>query len=332
MKQKAWNNIKLGVFVLAGLLLLIAGLYLIGKDTNLFSRNYILRAQFSNVEGLVVGNNVRYSGIQVGTVKEVKFLSDTLIEVRMVVEEDMQSIIRKDDIASVGTDGLMGNKIINIAPGRTGAPLAVENDLLRTEEGNSTEAMLAKLALTNNNLLEISNELKKTVQNINTSRNLWRLLNDESLPASVLESLANIRRATEKAQATVADLQTIVADVKAGKGTVGQLLRDTAMAVSLADAVKGIRQLENRADTLATQLSELVTTLDNDLATGKGPVPAALHDSLMVQKVHSILSRVDTSAARFNENMEAMKHNFLFRGYFKKQEKEKQKQAQAPQQ
>jgi phospholipid/cholesterol/gamma-HCH transport system substrate-binding protein len=97
MATKKINNIKLGLFVLAGLLLLILGLYMIGRDSNLFGRNFELRARFENVQGLTPGNNIRYSGIQVGTVKKVKIISDTLIEVTMLIDEKMKSFIHKND-------------------------------------------------------------------------------------------------------------------------------------------------------------------------------------------------------------------------------------------
>src|SRR5574343_447179 len=112
--NKKWSNTRLGIFVLVALSILIAGLYLIGKDTNLFSRNYSLRSRFSNPGGLVKGNNVRYAGIQVGTVKKITLLNDTTIEVLMYIDEDMKAYIHKDDIASLGTDGLVGNRLINI--------------------------------------------------------------------------------------------------------------------------------------------------------------------------------------------------------------------------
>lgn len=328
MKQ-GWNNIKLGLFVLVGLVLLITGLYLIGKDTNLFSRNYILKARFSNVEGLISGNNVRFGGIQIGTIKRVKFLSDSVIEVSMTISDDMSTLIKKNDVASIGTDGLMGNKIVNITPSKTPGPLAVENDVLPVRESPSTEAMLNTLAGTNENLAILTGELKKTIQQINTSENLKTLLHDRRIPESVLVSLNNIQLATEKANSTVADLHTIIADVKSGKGSVGELLRDSTFSTELNKAVTGLHAIEARVDTLGQQLSNLVMTIQKDLATGKGPVPAALHDSLMVGKVHSILTHLDTSTVMLNENLEAMRHNFLFRGYFRKQEKEKQKQAAA---
>src|SRR5574339_214522 len=111
MAKQMVNNIKLGVFVMAGLLFLILLLYMIGKNKNLFGSNFILKARFENVQGLQTGNNVRYAGIESGTVKKITILNDTVVEVVMVIDDKMKSIIRKNAIVSIGTDGFVGNKV-----------------------------------------------------------------------------------------------------------------------------------------------------------------------------------------------------------------------------
>src|SRR5688572_26988815 len=123
MKKRAVNNIKLGLFVLAGLAFLILLLYMIGRNKNLFGSTFSIKTRFANVQGLVSGNNVRYAGIEIGTVKKIYIINDTLVEVLMVVDDDMRSIIRVNAMASIGSDGLMGNKVINISAGHGEAPL-----------------------------------------------------------------------------------------------------------------------------------------------------------------------------------------------------------------
>ena len=87
MAKHGINNVKLGAFALAGLLFLVLLLYMIGKNRSLFGATYILKARFENVQGLVPGNNVRFSGIEAGTVKRIKILNDTTIEVTMAIEK-----------------------------------------------------------------------------------------------------------------------------------------------------------------------------------------------------------------------------------------------------
>ncbi len=136
MAKKIISNVKLGVFVLAGLLFLVILLYMIGKNRNLFGSNYVLKARFENIQGLVAGNNVKFAGIQAGTVKSINIINDTLIEVTMVIEKRMSKIIHKNAIASISTEGLVGNKVLNITPSKIPAELAVENDILPYKKSN----------------------------------------------------------------------------------------------------------------------------------------------------------------------------------------------------
>ena len=118
MRTHTVNNLKLGAFVIAGLLFLIVMLYMVGRDQSLFGATFVIKARFENVQGLVYGNNVRFGGIQVGTVKKIDILADTVIEVVMIVDQKMKQFIHSNAIASIGTDGLMGNKVISISPSR----------------------------------------------------------------------------------------------------------------------------------------------------------------------------------------------------------------------
>ncbi|MEK7199628.1 MAG: MlaD family protein, partial [Bacteroidota bacterium] len=179
MEKKTIDNIKLGTFVSAGLLFLVVLLYMIGKNMSLFGDTYMLKARFENAQGLVVGNNVRYSGIQSGTVKEIEIMNDTTIEVTLLVEKKMMAIIRKNAVVSIGTEGLVGNKVVNIIPRRKQAPLAEEGDILFAKRSVDADEMLQTLSQTNNDVAVIAADLKITIQRINTSNALWNLLNDK---------------------------------------------------------------------------------------------------------------------------------------------------------
>lgn len=326
MAKRSINNVKLGVFVLAGLLIMIFSLYMIGKDTNMFGSNYTLKVRFDNVHGLTSGNNVRYSGIQVGTVKRVKILSDTLIEVSMLIDTKMKQYIHKNDIVSMSTDGLMGNRILNITPAKDGSPLAENGDLLITKKSVSTDDMLETLDKTNKNIRDISQELKMTILKINNSSALWKLLSEETLPDNLRASSISIRRAAANADGMVQDLHAIINDIQSGKGSLGAILTDTAIAYNLNEAVLRIQQVGNHADELANELADFTRGLKNDVNSGKGPAHAILKDSTLVIKLNNSLSNIEKGTEAFNQNMEALKHNFLLRGYFRKLEK-KQKAA-----
>ena len=326
MAKRIINSVKLGSFVLAGLIVLVLLLYMIGKNRNLFGSTYVLKVRFENTQGLVAGNNVRFSGIQAGTVKKIKILTDTVIEVTMVIEKQMLNIIRKNAVVSIGTDGLVGNKVVNIVPARQPAALAAEGDILVSQKAVATDEMLQTLYKTTNDVAVIAADLKTTVQRINSSSALWALLNDESIPQDLRNSVANIRSATGKAGNMVYNLNAIVMDVKNGKGSVGALLTDTSFAKDLNEAILKIKTVGEEADSLAGEINKVVAGIRQDVNTGRGTVNALLKDSMMVIKLNTSLDNIQKGTDGFNQNMEALKHNFLLRGYFRKQEKQKRKE------
>lgn len=327
MAKKAVNNVKLGIFVLAGLLVMIISLYMIGRDTNLFGKNYTLRARFENVQGLQSGNNIRYSGIQVGTVKKVKFLNDTLIEVTMLIDLKMKQYIHKNDIVTMSTDGLMGNRILNITPAKDGSPLAEDGDLLVTKKAISTDDILVTLDKTTRNIAEISEELKTTVTRINESKGIWQLLDDTELPANLRASVVNIRKATSQAGNMVNDLQSLITDIKSGKGSLGAILKDTSISYNLNEAVLKIQQVGDHATQLADELTKITTGIQQDINSGKGPANAILKDSALVMRLANSLVNLEKGTDAFQQNMEALKHNFLLRGYFRRLEKKQREEA-----
>ena len=326
MAKRIINNVKLGSFVLAGLICLVLLLYMIGKNRNLFGNNYVLKTRFENIQGLIAGNNVRFSGIQAGTVKSIKILNDTVIEVTMIIEKKMQSIIRKNAITSIGTEGVVGNKVVNIVPARQPGPLAEEGDILVSKKTIDTDEILNILSQTTNDVSVIAANLKITVQRINSSSALWTLLNDQSIPEGVRNSVTNIRLASGKAGTMVDNLNAIVMDVKNGKGSVGAILKDSSFAKNLNEAILKIKNVGDETDSIAGEINKMVTGIMQDVNSGSGAVNALLKDSMMVIKLNSSLDNIQKGTDGFNKNMEALKHNFLLRGYFKKLEKQKEKE------
>lgn len=328
MAKRIFDNVKLGTFVLAGLIFLVILLYMIGKNQHLFGSTYTLKVRFENVQGLVAGNNVRFSGIETGTVKRINILNDTALEVTMVIDKKMLSVIRKNAVASIGTDGLVGNKVVNIVPARQPGPLAVEGDLLASRKTVDTDGMMQTLYKTNNDIAVIAEDLKSTVQRINNSSGLWALLSDESIPRDLRISVQHIRLATGKAGNMADNLQAIVSDVKNGKGAAGAILRDTSFAKNLNEAILKIKNIGDEADSLAGEINKMVVGIQKDVNTGSGVVNALLKDSSIVIKLNTSLDNIRKGTDGFNQNMEALKHNFLLRGYFRKQEKQRLKEAE----
>jgi len=325
MANQEGNNIKLGVFVLAGLFVLIFAFYMIGKNQNMFGSNFELKTRFYYLNGLTEGNNVLFSGIQAGTVKNLKIINDTTIEVTLLVDNKIRTYIHKNAIVSIGTEGLMGNKIVNISPGKGVSPVVDEGDLLAAQKNISTDEMLQTLSKTNNNVAIISEALKGTVLRVNGSA-LLNLLNDKSIGEKLKYSLENISKATANANEITQSLNKIVAQIKNGKGTAGVLLSDTAFAGNLKEAMLKVRSASDNANQMTIQLNNMVKEIKQELNDGKGPLNTLLKDSVMTKNLSRSMENIQKGTDNFNQDMEALKHNFLFSGYFKKLEKEKKQQ------
>ena len=331
MAGKVINNIKLGGFVLAGLLFLILTLYMIGRNRNLFGSSFTLKVKVENMQGLKPGNNVRFGGIDVGTVKKINFINDTSMEIVMTIDEMAKTVIHKNAMASIATDGLVGNKVLLITSARKPAALVEDGDELLSNKPIDTDDMLRTLSKTNNDVGFIAENLKTTISRINNSEALWSVLSEKGLPQNLKLSAWNVRLAAAKANAMVNDLYTIVHNIKNGGGSLGAILTDTAFAHNLNAAVIKIKIVGDHADTLSQQLSEMAGSMQADINDGKGIIHALLKDTGIVIKLNKSLDNVQKGTDGFNQDMEALKHNFLFRGYFKKlekQQKEESKKAQ----
>jgi len=321
MKTSAANNIKLGIFVFAGLLFLMVMLYFLGKDQNLFGPTFTVKARFNNVQGLVAGNNVRYAGIEAGTVKKLTILCDTAIEVTMVIDEKIKPFLRNNAIVSIGTDGLMGNKVVNITAASPGAPPVEEGDILPTKKSVDMDQVLQTLNNTNNDVAVIAENLKATVIRLNNSDALWKLLNDNSIPKNIRASAANVQLATSRAAGMANDLQSVIAGIKSGNGSLGALIKDSNFIKNLNATLEKIASVGDRADELAATIDAGIREVRQNIQHGNGPVNAMLNDSSIVNKISSSLDNIQKGTDAFAQNMEALKHNFLFRGYFRKLQK-----------
>lgn len=324
MANQGANNIKLGAFVLTGLLALIFTLYMVGQNRSLFGSNFELRARFSNVNGLIEGDNVLFSGIQAGTVKTISILNDTCIEVLMRIDSKIKPFILKNARGSIGTQGLMGDKVINITPGKGASAVIEDHDLIGTRKMASTDDMLETLSKTNNNIADISESLRNTVSQLDKSA-AWTMINDKALKQSIRSTLKNIEQTSINAREMTQGLDDLVARVKQGKGNAGLLLKDSTLAGNLNEAVNKIRLASDNVNQVTIQLNKMITDLNSDLHKGKGVVKLLLNDSVTAKNLSVSMENIRKGTDGFNQNMEALKHNFLLRGYFKNLEKQQQR-------
>jgi len=228
MKATDSQKMRTGIFALAGLGLLIGAIFLIGKTKNLFGPTFHIYGTFKNVGGLQVGNNIRFVGINVGTVQSISIISDTMARVDMVIEKNVNKFIKKTAIASIGSDGLMGDKLIVISATAEGGEMMNSGDKINTED-----------------------------------------------PADFSKTMAKVNRIADNAEVITEGLASITTEISQGKGSLGRLLYNDKLAKNLEGTAVSMKE--------GTQ--------------------------------------------GFSDNMQALKSNFLLRGYYKKKAKEDKEKA-----
>lgn len=318
MAKETPNYIKLGIFVTVGLVLLVVGLYFIGSNKNLFGSTFKLYAVFKDVNGLKAGNNVRYAGIDVGTVENILINNDTTIRVEMVIEERMKDVIKKNSIAGIGTDGLMGDKLINIDAGSSDAKTVDEGDEITSLAFVNTEEMLRTLEFTNQNVAVVSANLKSLTETINKSRGtLYTVLMDTTLAGHFQNALENIDSASNYLNGLARDISTVGADLKSGNGIVGTLLYDTALNSDFKSTMELIRISGEQIHSATLNIQEVFEKVNH----GNGALSVLVNDSTTAFQLREAIQHIDSSSIKLNEDLEGLKHSFLLRSYFRKKEK-----------
>ena len=180
MEKTTGQKIQLGLFVIIGLLLFVLAVYFIGDKQKMFGKTNHLTCVFNNVNGLQLGNNVRYSGVNVGTVRSIEMISDTVIKVDMIIDKSIFSYIKKNAIAIIGSDGLVGNRIINILPRKGDSPSVQAGDAIKSINKVNTDDMLNTLDITNKNAALLTTDLLKITKQINEGKGTIGLLIKDS--------------------------------------------------------------------------------------------------------------------------------------------------------
>src|SRR4030095_10836078 len=306
------RSAAVGAFVLGGLLLFGAGLFLIGDRRLLFSRQFELNSTFSKVTGLQVGPRVRLAGLDAGEVLEIALppRPSQRFRVRMRMREDLRQLVRTDSVAAVQTDGIVGNAFIQVGVGSDEAPVVAPgatitgtdpiefSDLI--QEGRDTFRMVSREVVDlKGDVSTAIVALTETVQNVNG------VITDVGDDVQRLTTTS--AAAMEGVQGTVADARQLVADVRKGQGTIGQLLTDRALYDRLTglgseaeQTVRNLRETTERAKTAVEGFSS---------PTGSG--------QQITQTLRSTLEQVQEVASDLAESTEALKRNFLFRGFFR---------------
>ncbi len=300
-----------GIFIAVGLLFLLGGILAIGNLHSTFSKKLSISTVFGEVNGLISGNNIWFSGVKIGTVKKLEFYGESQVKVIMNINVESRQYIRKDAKVKVGTDGLIGNKILIIYGGTTDAPAISEGDVLANEVMLSTDDIMKTFQQNNMNLLLFTQSLAEGKGTIN------KLLTSDSIYNSIAEAATSIREAASNTQVLFHSLELFASKLD-DKGTiVNELVSDTLIFKTMKLSTM---KLQNVADTMAIVISNLKGSLDDP----KSPVGVLLKDEESGMALKAAITNLESSSLKLDQDLEALQHSFLLRKYFRKEEKNKQ--------
>ncbi len=323
MQQSVKQKFYLGLFIVISTLILTISLYFIGNRQNLFGKTFRLNAVFNNVNGLQLGNNVRYSGVNAGTVKNISMINDTTICVEMIIENKFLKHIKKNAIAAIGSDGLVGSMVINIAPAKEESFPLMSGDTIKSYSKISTNDMLETLNSTNENAAILTSDLVKITNAINEGKGtLGMLIKNPELASNLKQTITNLKTASGDASYTIKEIKTIISKINYDESFAAVLLSDSISANKMKEIITNLNTSSTEINTVISNLNEVILTLKN----GEGTLNYMINDTLLVKNIDSTILNIKEGSIKLNENLEALKHNFLFRGYFKKLEKQKLKE------
>jgi phospholipid/cholesterol/gamma-HCH transport system substrate-binding protein len=199
MDTKSPNfKVKLGLFVAAGFSIFVIAIFLIGRQKNLFDPVFKLTTTFFNVSGLQVGNNIRFSGINVGTVGNINLINDSTVQVELVIKKSVQQFIKTDGQAAIGSEGIIGDRVVIITQGSSGAASVRDEDNILSVEPVETDAIITSLAVTAGNFEIISKSLAEIMVKINNGNGtLGRLIQDSTIAENINKTIINLRQSSK---------------------------------------------------------------------------------------------------------------------------------------
>ncbi len=287
----------LAVFILIGLALFVVAIFVIGSKQNLFTPTFKLNSDFETVSGLKEGSTVRFTGIGVGTVDKITILDITRVRIEMTIESSLNKFIKKDSRATIVSEGLVGNKIVEITSGSINSESVNNNDFIASIKPVETEDILRSLKETGENTTKMTKELADMVGNVNKGQGtIGQLMTNNELYNKMNFTMDGFQSSSVELNKAIrlisADIQNISGDITAMTPKIRVITND------LAEISRKMNSSESIIGTLLTD-----TVFANNLKE-------------MIYNANKTTANLEQGSFSFAQNMEALKHNFLFKGYF----------------
>ncbi|WP_296702216.1 MlaD family protein [Algoriphagus sp.] len=318
MKGENKRNVLVGIFVFIGIAILVAGILTLGGQQKKFVKAIHLRAVFDDIGGLQSGNNVWFSGVKIGTVRKINFYGDSQVEIEMNVEEEVVEFIRKDSKATISSDGLIGNKIIVIYGGTTMAPPVVDGDRLESVMPLDTDQMMETLQVNNENLVEITNDLKILTSKLAAGEGIvGSVLTDSTLAESFKSIISNLNRASVNSNRMLTDLNSFTAKLNQEGNLFNDLVTDTTMATEMRETMGSLKAAAENSE----KMTEELTTLTEKFNSKDNSIGVLLNDEEFAKNLKQTMVNTDSATYNLNRGLEALEYTWPFKKGFKRKAK-----------
>jgi phospholipid/cholesterol/gamma-HCH transport system substrate-binding protein len=324
-EQDNRRNARLGFFVMIGVIIFLVGIFFIGSARNLFNANITVHVLFNNVSGLQRGNNVWLSGVKIGTVRDVEIASDSLVLVSLKIRERDRAFINKDAKAYLSSEGLVGNSLIVIEPGVLRLPID-DGDTIGTKYMTSTEDIINLARDAGEQLIAVADNLGQVTQRLlDGEGTIGMLLSDTSVASDFRSTLANLEATSQRTSRMSNQVGQMISRMQNNRdGAVYTLMNDTTFAGTYTTALDNIRITSENAAQASQELQKLSLQLERD----DNAVGVLLKDSNFAANLQRTMRNAADASRRFDENMEALQSNILFRGYFRRKARQEERTRQ----
>lgn len=303
-----------GIFIALGIVIFVLGIFTLGSSQKSFGGGIQISSVFDDVAGLKKGGSVWFSGVKVGTISSIRFKGTSQVDVHMTVDKAIQSYIHRNAGVRISSDGLIGNKIIVIDGGSPQAPVVQDGDVLQAEKLLSTDDITKTLQQNNMNILSITSDLKKVSREIAEGKGMvGALMGDTVLAMKFKKIVQNLDNTTAATTRMAMQLDKFGAKLNS-KGTLADnLLTDTSTYPQIRASINNLK----RTTATAAEAMENLNKASNQLNGTNSIIGVLLNDPKGAVKVQSSIDNLQQGTVKLNEDLEAARHNFFLKGYFK---------------
>ena len=297
MEKKKSTKLVMAIFIIAGSALFLVAIFVIGSKQNLFTSTMKLQSVFETVSGLLEGSTVRFNGINVGTVNKIEIISGNKVRVEMTIVSNVKKFIKRDSKVKVISEGLIGNKIIDISPGSETVQSINDGDLLESIKPIEAEDILKSMKETSDNASLITKDIVSIISKVDSGEgSLGQLINNKSMYNNIDSTLRGFTTSA---------------------GLVNIVLRNVASSIDIITTE--VIPMTQKIRSITQDISEITRKINSS----ESVLGTLLTDTNFANNLKSLIRNADQTTANleqgsfsFSQNMEALKHNFLFKGYF----------------